>query len=605
MFTIPGWFILSVSEYWKKWAPLQRWILAISISIAFYPVLFYFSRLLLPNLHIGLNKLMLLGAFLLITIVIREYKNYKIHFHFDKYEYIAVGFILLTLLTRFLMLSTHPNPAWTDSLHHSLITKLVALNGQLPYTLEPYEPVSLSMYHLGLYSITGTYSILSNVPAHTSLQWIAQVLNGLCGIGIYLFLDKYVNRKSAIVGLIVAGLFSFQPNWYFNWGRFTQLSAQVLFGSAMLINFEAIANIKKFEKKSLKTIVILLASFLNAGIFLLHFRVAIFYFLFILVIVIFELINSCRESRFFKFIANLGSITLLSLILISPSIVQAFIKYLSLKSIQTSVGQGFDISYYYFPFSTYFSLGLPVWLFIFTIFFLILGLFKKNVLIWKIFIWVGSLLGLGYLYLMNIPFLMVTNLGAIIIMLYIPTALIIGVGYSEIIKITPSKATERLFHAFIIAGLLFGYVRVFDIEESRFFISDEDLKTMSWINDNTPISAKFGINTIFWLKDHPHGIDSGYWIPYFTGRTTNTGTMLFNIGSKTHAEGIVKESLLVEKFYKDFDANILHELCFSNINYLHIKNVNNERELLTMESLGLVSIEYHENNTWIIALICK
>ena len=42
--TVPGWAILSVNQEWRRWDTLQRWCLAIGISIAFYPVLFYATR---------------------------------------------------------------------------------------------------------------------------------------------------------------------------------------------------------------------------------------------------------------------------------------------------------------------------------------------------------------------------------------------------------------------------------------------------------------------------------------------------------------------------------------------------------------------------------
>lgn len=605
MFSVPGWFLLSITRFWENWAPLQRWILAVSLSIVFYPILFYFSRLILPNFRIGLNKSIVIGLIFLLIIILKERQNIKTHLQFDKFELIAIGIIFLTLLTRFLLLSTHPYPAWSDSLHHTLLTKLVAVNGQLPYSLEPYEPVNLSMYHLGLYSITGTFTFLSNVPAHTALQWISQVFNGLCGIGIYLFLDKYVSRKAAIIGLIVAGLFSFQPNWYFNWGRFTQLSAQSVLVTAMVLNIEVITYYKNLSQAN-NFFTVFIASLLNAGLFLLHFRVAVFYFLFLAIIVVVEFIRSYKAKKIFSYLINLAKITSFSIIFISPSIFQAFVKYLEIKMVDVNQSISADATYYHFPLSSYFSLGLPVWLFIITIIMLVLGLIRKNELITKIFFWVICLFGLGYLYLLNIPFLMVTNLGAILIMLYIPSSLIIGLGYEELKQLAPSLfKKDRLFNGFLIAGLFFGYVRVFDIDESRFFISSEDIEAMSWIKQNLPEDAKFGINTVFWLSNHPHGIDSGYWIPYFTDRKINTGSMLFNIGSKSYTNRIIHESHLVEEFYNTLDTRIIPELCYNNIDYFFLKNYPEEKKILGLENNGNVSIEFQKNNTMILKIICK
>ena len=46
MLLIPGWAILSVSGLWKRWQGVQRWFMAIGVSIAFYPVLYYLMRTL-------------------------------------------------------------------------------------------------------------------------------------------------------------------------------------------------------------------------------------------------------------------------------------------------------------------------------------------------------------------------------------------------------------------------------------------------------------------------------------------------------------------------------------------------------------------------------
>ena len=53
LLVLPGWAALSLSGLWRKWETLQRWIVAVGISIAFYPVLFYGARWLVPRLTLG------------------------------------------------------------------------------------------------------------------------------------------------------------------------------------------------------------------------------------------------------------------------------------------------------------------------------------------------------------------------------------------------------------------------------------------------------------------------------------------------------------------------------------------------------------------------
>src|SRR5690606_17699150 len=70
---------------------------------------------------------------------------------------------------------------------------------------------------------------------HSALLWMSQFLNGICGIGVFLFLDKKVSRFSGLAGMTIVGLLSFQPALYFSWGRFTQLGSQVILFQAVLI----------------------------------------------------------------------------------------------------------------------------------------------------------------------------------------------------------------------------------------------------------------------------------------------------------------------------------------------------------------------------------
>ncbi len=603
MFSIPGWFLLSFTGFWKKWTALQRWITSIGIGISFYPVLFYFSRLLIPDLKIGLNKVLFLGLLFLTFIVIKEFKNFKLHFQFDTYELIAIGIIFLTLLTRILILRTHPFPAWTDSLHHTLLTKLVAMNGQLPYTLEPFETVKLSMYHLGLYAITGTFTFLTSLPAHTSLLWVSQLFSGLCGIGIYLFLDKYVDRKAAIIGLIVSGLFSFQPNWYFNWGRFTQLSAQTLMIIAFVLNIESINHYLISRSKSEKLSSILFASLLNAGVFLMHFRVAIFYFGLIFVFILFEIIKAIQSKKLFRLLILIISIAVLSIIFISPSIFQALSKYLEIKPMEINPNKNLDFNYYQFALSSYFTLGLHKWMVVLTMIFLIIGLLRKNKWQIKLFIWVLGIIGIGYLYLLRIPFLMVTNLGAILIMLYIPSALIIGIGFGELEKLIPKNALKnKLFAGFLILAIFFSFVRLYDLEESRFFLSNDDVEAMNWINENLPLNTKIGVRTMFWLENSPHGIDGGFWIPYFTGRKTTTGTMLFSLGPKDYVNEVNRDSkLMVDLFNnQNFDEH-LQEICESKIEYIYWPTVPENQKFT---SQNFYQVIFSNNKVEILKVNC-
>ncbi|NLD25707.1 hypothetical protein GX656_03685, partial [Candidatus Dojkabacteria bacterium] len=240
MLIVPGWAILSVTNLWRRFEAIERWILAVGLSIAFYPCLYYLTRALIPSLRLGLNKLIiLLVLFFALTVWLLR-KNWREQFKLGKITGPFLFILALTLLTRIWLAHNYPYPAWTDSLHHILITDLVATTGKLPFNLQPYAPTTLDQYHLGLYALTGSLQVLAEIPAHQALIWMSQAINGLCGLGVFLFLYKKVSPLAALAGLAVVGLFSFQPALYFSWGRFTQSSSQTILLIAAFATWEAI-----------------------------------------------------------------------------------------------------------------------------------------------------------------------------------------------------------------------------------------------------------------------------------------------------------------------------------------------------------------------------
>ena len=113
-----------------------------------------------------------------------------------------------------------------DSLHHTLLTEMTP-------SLESCQihwrrmTVTLEHYHLGLYALTAPLKMLANIPADKALLWMAQFLNGLCGIGVFLFLEK---------GITLCGNYWHDrcgfnltfSSLVHNWGRFTLVRSQTI-----------------------------------------------------------------------------------------------------------------------------------------------------------------------------------------------------------------------------------------------------------------------------------------------------------------------------------------------------------------------------------------
>jgi hypothetical protein len=578
---LPGSAILVISGHWRRWQGLQRVFLAVGLSIAFYPILFYSTRRFLPQFK--LDSLVLI-ALLMLALVISIWGTWR-HRVFlflpDRLEWAALMILGLTLVSRMWFAHSHPFPAWSDSLHHTLLTDLTADLGRLPRSLDPYFPNVLDMYHLGLYALTGTVQSLSRVPAHTALLWTAQFLNGLCGVGIYLVLDRHAGRMGALVGLAIAGLFSAHPALWANWGRFTQLSSLVLLPFAWALFLEMIYPPGTAEESAQNTRqqfwLILLAAGTSAAVFLYHFRVGIFYLILLAVTTFITLVMyRSRERRLLAFrsllLTGFGF-----LIIILPTLWDATAFYLakrlgSTTQLDPTERQQLLQNYYIFPLSSLPYLVAPFWLLLISSLAAVIGLITRNSIIMINLLWAFLLVIVGNLYLLNVPTLNITNLGAILIMLYIPISIIIGAGLEEGLRRLPQKylatATAVLLIGILVAGLPAARARANTVEQYRQFVSEQDIVAMQWIDENIPDQATFAINIFFWLPNFAHGTDAGYWIPYLTGREIVTTSMLSDGLPGEYWELVQAHSEAAEALETDLNAlDALYEL---GVEYIYI-----------------------------------
>lgn len=538
---LPGSALLVATGTWRRWQGLQRYIVAIGLSLAFFPILFYITRLLFPSVVLGPY---VLATLLLLAAAVTGWGWWKWRAFTLKpasLEAVALVVLGLTFLSRLWIAHQYPFPAWSDSLHHTLLTQLTADVGRLPTTLEPYFPNTLEMYHLGLYALSGSADMLAQVPAHTALVWTAQFLNGLCGVGIYLLLDRFVGRNGAVVGLAVAGLFSVHPALWANWGRFTQLSSLVVLPIAWALTLEVLtindsdSSSSHTHKGGRRGWLIVFAAMTTAAVFLFHFRVAIFYLLLLLPTVLIILWRAPSLRQRWTIIKSLSAIAILALLPILSVLWNAADLYFTARlaaAPQSTAAQRQELlqNYYRFPLNTIPHLAAPIWLLVISGLGGMVGLLRRNRIAAMILVWVVLLLLLGNAYLLEISWLNVTNLGAILIMAYLPIGLLTGIGIEEGLKLISveyrSGITAILMTFLLMVSLPAARARAITIEPYRHFMTPADAAAMSWINENVPEDATFAINTYPWLPNFWHGTDAGYWIPYVTGRDIVTSAML-------------------------------------------------------------------------------
>lgn len=617
MLLIPGWSFLAVSGLWRRFEVLQRWFLAVGISIAFYPILFYTARTILPNLRIGDTKLILMLILMAGVVFWFMRKSWREQFQIGKLVWLVIGILIATLFSRLLIAYQYPYLVNGDPLHHTLITEITSVTGQLPHTLKPYDSASLDQYHLGFYSLTATLKLLSGIPSDKALLWMAQFLNGLSGVGVFLILDRKVSRLAGILGMVMAGLLYVFPAYYINWGRFTQNSAEILIFPAALVTWEALST-SNSEAKGISTeeiFKILLVVLLNTAVCFLHFRVAGYMFPLIFGICAFSLYQSNNHKKAFKRkLIKIAAIGLLTTLVILPVLFPSLRIYLEERtSYSDTPHPALASTSYYSIDKNHIAIRTILdskFIFILTSLGLIGGILFKNTRLLSILtiFWIISLLAEGFTYLLNIRIITFTNITAVLSTIYLPLGLAVGIIGHNIqewsSKYLQIKIKDFILFVILLAGYFGSFARVDQIEESNIKMTAQDEKAMHWIQHNTPNSAVFVVNTSILSPNILLGTDAGYWIPYYANRETTSATYLSSFGDNFN---FLKERAdIVQLLYGSSPSTT--EICEMDVDYLYsgLKDPNNllDFDIQEISELPGVQVIYDQDGIQILD-ICE
>jgi len=402
---------------------------------------------------------------------------------------------------------------------------------------------------------------------------MAQFLNGICGVGVYLLLDRYAGRRAALIGAVVAGLLTQHPALYFNWGRFTQVAAQAIMLIAWAVTVDALECAVKDDILPFREL--LLAAFLSGSVFLLHFRAAIFYGVLVAIGCLRLGFWALRIHRIKSWGLALGVLGILTLLVVSPALWRALMwRITRIGSATTLHGierQAVEEAYYGLTWSIVPYLVAPRWLMGIAVVCALVVILRRSRTLDQV-LWAVLLPLLGVAYQLKISWLRVTNLSGILIMFYLPLAAVVGdtigwfLDHPRLPRILRNAGFLLLVSLFCLNE---AYARATTVESFRYFLAQEDVIAMAWIRENVPTDAMFAINTYFWLPHAPHGADGGYWLPYFAERQTTAGTMLNNLGSAAYQEMIIYRSQQVKRL--EFgDAAALHDLRAAGVTHIYL-----------------------------------
>lgn len=157
-------------------------------------------------------------------------------------EYLSVtGLLLFTTVWRFYQVRNLALPAWVDSVHHTLLVRILLEQKTLPATWAPYLPDTPFYYHFGFHA---SAALLAKGSGFTGLQlgqavliagqlWQVLLVLAVYLLGRALFADQPEAHEKAFIAMLLVSLVSEMPAFYVSWGRYTLLAGATLLILAM------------------------------------------------------------------------------------------------------------------------------------------------------------------------------------------------------------------------------------------------------------------------------------------------------------------------------------------------------------------------------------
>lgn len=614
LFLLPGYAVLLLLS--PEFSLVQRLIASPGVSLALFPLILLFYTLTGVRVdRLQLNVLMLgFGGIILGGTIdrIRRGTNIKTLLSgMDPWYHALLLIFAISLTVRLLIVRDLSFPLWTDSYHHTLISQLIAERGQVPHSLRPYVSIDRFTYHFGFHSPVAAFHWLSGIEISRSVVLIGQVINALSCLSIYLLVEKLLrDRKAALIAALIVGLLAPVPAYYVNWGRYTQLAGQAILPLALVFTLEGI------ERKDRKLRCLLVGGITVAGLFLTHYQVLIFYVCFVLIYLVHQTYTH-RDDRekVLRLWSRAGAIGLLAAALTLPWLWNVCV---NLPRFRDATGRATRWDYgdfFAFSFTDLIAYGLSPSLMATSLLGGVLGFVKKERFIIIVTLWTITLFLLANLYPLGIGLLYNTM---VIIALYLPGSILSGyclshladAAYARLVDfVSPTSAKVRgimvrlLFGALFLAASLWGARNVLAIlEPSNGFVRRSDERAMAWIRENTPLDAKFLVNTHFWLPMAVEGRDAGYWIPLLSGReTTLPPHMMYH--DDTHLDyALAVNALAKATMEMECPEGALPILKDNGMTHVYIGqrggNIRPER-LLNRPNYQLV---YHHDGVWIFEI---
>ena len=530
---LPGALLLQHRPFRHKFPdPMVKIALMLGLGTAVWPILWYLFSLIGIHFSSQFLWILVISGWLLhifrhlVTLspghpftpspsealIAPPFKNWR------RDHSILVALLLVGLAIRLLAIRDLAFPPWVDSVRHGLITAVMSQSGQtITQTgYAPFLPIDRFPYHFGFHTISSSLALLGGWEIPHLLLGLGQLLNALLPLTVYAggwLLTK--QRRAGLIAAFLVALPLFFPAYYATWGRYTQLTAMLLMPLLLGLTWRLLRGARSWRQSWW------LVSLLAVGLFLIHFRVFIFFVPFAGLV---WLLSWGRNGRFLWQAAGL------SVLILTPQLI-----YLFQNSNPGAALAARLPDYTSFP-TTYYTAGWDryfLWLAAGSLLLVLLfWLWKRRA--WTavplfLALWAGLvLLGLSGNYL-GFPALPLVNLNSYYITTFLPLALVLGSIGSAFWGWLRRRAEPIRLLGILLASLVGTAVTLFGIQQQISIINPQtilaqsaDVEAIAWLDENVPEDAVVAVNSWLWLLNAWSGSDGGAWLLPLTGRQSST-----------------------------------------------------------------------------------
>ncbi len=301
---LPGAAVYGLLARWLP-APISAMPLltSLGLGLALWPMLLLYTTLIyVPAGSIWLYALLLVSA----ALIYRQ----RVYFSLQRpgLEVVLLAIVFLaSLAVRLYFIRDLQAPLYGDSVHHTIVTELIVDHGGVPGDYLPYIPLISYTYHFGFHTQAALLIWAQGIDAPTSVLYVGQALNALTVLAAYylsagLFYAARWAKWAGLVSAMVTGLVSTMPEYYANWGRYTQLAGQAILPFAMVALVAAVApspisgegwggSLRQRWPLIIANIILIV------GLFLSHYRVLIFYAAWVVAVLLWRLANTVPGAK--------------------------------------------------------------------------------------------------------------------------------------------------------------------------------------------------------------------------------------------------------------------------------------------------------------------